>query len=305
MDPSKMPVSAAIDHIKHVVEHGGPNHSDYRDLARSFEVIHKNEFVIQNGLSSRIAFIPEFKTILEKHWRIFRTTATMQGFAYVKPNGYAGDFEIIERIYNKSITSVADLIMWDQFWQNNPAAEAVRNRSKILSDLVSESDPLIVLSVGCGPGLDVREAILARSAMRSVILLDNDERAIARAKANNVQECGISLNFKHRNALRYRSDDTVDLLWCSGLFDYLNDKTSVFLLKKFKNLISARGRVVIGNFSHDNPSRAYMEVVSEWILIHRSRDELMRLAIEAGFKRFEVEHDHTGVNLFLICYQGG
>lgn len=300
-----MVLNTAIDYIKQVIEEGGPNPSGYRDLARSFEILHKNEFVIQNGLSNRIAFIPEFKEVLEKHWRIFRTSATMQGFAYIKPNGYAGDFEIIERIYNKTISSEANLIKWDEFWQNNPAAEAVRNRSKILSDMISASAASTVLSVGCGPGLDIREAISSRGSMRTAILLDNDERAIARAKANNVHECGIELEFKHRNALRYRSNLAVDLLWCSGLFDYLNDKTAIFLLKKFKDLISIDGQVIIGNFSHENPSRAYMESVSQWILIHRSKDDLVRLAKEAGFTKFYVDHDHTGVNLFLVCHQGG
>ena len=73
--------------------------------------------------------------------------------------------------------------------------------------------------------------------------------------------------------------------------------------RRLKEMISAKGKVVIGNFSDNNASRPYMECIGSWVLIHRSADDLLRLAKEAGFSpsRTHIIADGTNVNLFLIA----
>jgi extracellular factor (EF) 3-hydroxypalmitic acid methyl ester biosynthesis protein len=93
------------------------------------------------------------------------------------------------------------------------------------------------------------------------------------------------------------------MIWSSGLFDYLNEKTAIFLLSRLRAMLAPNGRVILGNFSHVNPSRPYMEIVGEWFLIHRDEQDLRQMANAAGFdaEKISVTSDVTGVNLFLIA----
>ena len=70
--------------------------------------------------------------------------------------------------------------------------------------------------------------------------------------------------------------------------------------KYYKYLVNG-GEFIIGNFSHSNPTKRLMEVLSDWYLVHRSKRDLVRMAIEAKAKEelVEVEMEELGVNLFL------
>ncbi len=301
----KISPADAVHYLDTIVTNGGPDIEDYLPVANALNVIHQHEYVIKDGISTRTRTLQPFEGFLQRHWKIFRTTASMQGFAYAKPHGYAGDFEIIERIYNRSVTHLDHLRKWDIFWQRNPAAEAVRNRAALVNRFIEEQRPASLLSVGCGPALDIRDAASSNPDLIRIDFLDNDEKAIVRAKTNNAwaSDASRKVAFIVKNALRFKPTEPYDLVWCSGLFDYLNDKTFVFLLRRLKDMVATKGKLVVGNFSHDNPSRSYMESVSGWLLIHRSTADLIRLAIEAGFPSncTQVVADDTGVNLFIIA----
>lgn len=66
-------------------------------------------------------------------------------------------------------------------------------------------------------------------------------------------------------------------------------------------MLRAGGEVVVGNFSTANPSRAYMELLGDWHLHHRSAEGLRRLAERAGWEANSVRigAEALGVNLFL------
>jgi extracellular factor (EF) 3-hydroxypalmitic acid methyl ester biosynthesis protein len=295
----------AVKYLETVVETGGPDVPDYLPVANALNIIHQHEYVIKDGLSTRAQIFQPFEDFLQRHRKIFRTTASMQGFAYAKPHGYAGDFEIIERIYNRSVSDLDDVQKWDIFFQRTPATEAVRNRAVLVNRFIEEKRPASLLSVGCGPGLDIRDAASSNPDLIRVDLLDNDEKAILRARANNAWAVDASrtVSFIVKNALRFRPAKHYDLGWCSGLFDYLDDKTFVFLLRRLKDMVGINGRLAVGNFSPDNPSRSYMETIGGWLLIHRSVADLVRLAMEVGFSstRTRVITDQTGVNLFIVA----
>ena len=288
--------------VSHICAKGGPAPEDYEAVGRAFDVVHRHEFTIEEGLSTRIGRVPSFERIFKENGCAFASTATMQGFARLKPHGYAGDFEMIERIYNSNATKADRVKTWDTFFHLSDGARAVRNRAAVLKAIIAEREPSSILSVGCGPALDIAGALDACSSVIQIDLLDNDAAAIARARVNLASLAaaqGIDLCFLHRNALRLRADRHYDLIWCSGLFDYLNDRTAVHLLKRFRMALLPGGMMCIGNFGPDNPSRAYMEVVGEWFLIHRSAERLERLAMESGLKSVRVLSEESGLNLFL------
>ena len=92
-----------------------------------------------------------------------------------------------------------------------------------------------------------------------------------------------------------------DLIWSAGLFDYFKEKHFTYLINKYLKYLAKEGEFVIGNFSHVNPTKKLMEVLSDWYLNHRSKYDLIRMAVEAEAKEDQVSVDmeELGINLFL------
>lgn len=293
----------ALGVLQDIVDRGGPEVKDYADLAVGIETLHGAEFTLENGLSKRTSPRREVDDFFARNARTFCTTGSFQGFVRCRPHGYAGDFELIERIYNKSMSGFPDIARWDAFCLLNASTEAVRNRSAVFQALVKEVEPEDLLSVACGPALDVAAALTAGSSITRATLLDNDPNALRRA-AVNLGGANLDLSYREGNALRCRPDRPHGLIWCSGLFDYLSDRASVLLLRRLFEALKPGGVLAIGNFAEGQASRAYMETVGHWLLVHRTEDDIRALAAAAGIPpgRAEVRADETGVNLFLVAH---
>ena len=107
----------------------------------------------------------------------------------------------------------------------------------------------------------------------------------------------------HSNVFRYRNRDTHDIIWAAGLFDYLNDKAFVSLLRKFKEWLKEDGEVIVGNYNEaHNPSRDYMEILGDWHLIHRTESQLLALANKAGFGDAEIHVSRMPDNIILYLH---
>ena len=130
--------------------------------------------------------------------------------------------------------------------------------------------------------------------------VEQDANAIAYA-GNLCAQFADRIVFHHSNALRFRPRQTAQLVWSAGLFDYLDKKVFVALLRRLWHSVIAGGELVLGNFSPANPTRAYMEIFGEWFLNHRSSADLILLAQKAGIssKSLHVACETEGVNLFL------
>ncbi len=66
-------------------------------------------------------------------------------------------------------------------------------------------------------------------------------------------------------------------------------------------MVASGGELVIGNFSDQNGTQSYMEVVGEWILQHRSSEQLTALAMHCDIDpgHIRIGEEAEGVNLFL------
>jgi SAM-dependent methyltransferase len=222
-----------------------------------------------------------------------------------KPYGYAGDFELIDRIYCQRNSTDKNLYKWDKFFHTLEGAQAVRNRTKYFKDLVSETankhGNARVLNLGSGPCRDLNE-YLETSSDQSVRFecLDMDKTAIEYGEVvcDNFSD---HIEFINKNALTFNPNYKYELIWSAGLFDYFNDKIFVRLVRRIYALVKNGGELVIGNFSTYNPSRVFMEVYGQWFLHHRNEETLIELAIKAGVPRelIKVSKEEIGVNLFL------
>jgi len=279
-------------YIDNLLQKNGPEENDY-DFVNNLIV----EVERQNKAES-----------FRKHIAPILNMSTLFGHSYLKPYGYAGDFLIIDRIYQKYVSSDSIYSKWDLFYHSLGASRAVRNRKSYFVEKlhsIRKKGGFKILILASGPATDVFE-YLCNSPDKSLHfhLLDFDKRAIDYAKDKN---CGFKENLTYitANALKFNTTEKYDLIWSAGLFDYFNDKVFLHLLKSYKKNLSEHGEMIIGNFSTANPTKSIMEVVSKWFLNYRDENLLFDLACKAGVRKecICIEKEPLGVNLFLKINQ--
>jgi len=289
-----------FDFIKNLVNKGGPTSEDYAELDSWLEETSDH---IKSGKITEIQISELLSTLGDA-----ATTKTLQGFVLKKPHGYAGDFEIIDKIYKKYTSQQPHLKKWDDYFHTHAATEAVRNRVHYFSTQIieatinSKKEKTQILNLASGPGRDMLHFFQTTPDLSEKVHFDcieQDINAIEFAKTI----CSAYLDkitFSQKNTLRFTTKKRYDLIWSAGLFDYFDDKIFVFLLSRLKDLLTTEGKIVIGNFYSTNPSKAYMNLFN-WSLNHRSPNTLRSLAIQAGFleKNIKIHKEPTGVNLFL------
>lgn len=239
---------------------------------------------------------------------------TNQGLSLSKPHGYAGDYEIIDRMYREHTSDDPALRNWDLYFHSQAGPRAVRNRKAYFIDLLGGlvrtsgggDGEAHVLNVASGPARDVADFFRTAddSEHLAIDCVDADADAIAYAR----RVCAPYLDqvkFHHGNALRFSSDRSYRLIWSAGLFDYFGDKGFKFLLERLLGMLADDGELVVGNF-RENATRDYMEVIGDWDLHYRSEDELVSLAEACGAapEDIRVGREAEGVNLFLHVKRG-
>lgn len=283
-----------IAFLREVIANGGPETEQYDTLHLVFDAI-SSAFKAGNITAAELEAL---QTGLEE-------TDTILGHVKSKPFGYAGDFLIIDKIYREQVTADQRFEKWDNFWHEQPACRAVRNRKDYfihtILDALQHQPALRLLNVASGPARDLAEiySLIDPSRLQTVCV-EADEHAINYAKELN-ESHAAQVAFVHRNIFRFNTAEQFDIVWSAGLFDYFEDKIFVKLLRKFMSWTKPGGEVIIGNFGDHNPTRNYMELMGDWYLHHRSAEELMNMALEAGASRGDVSvgREDEGVNLFL------
>ena len=283
-----------LDDLQKIIKQGGPKPEEDQQLSALLLRLYL-DFQAQ-----RIS-----KTELEDlRNRMNLTPETMHGFTYLKPNGYAGCYEIINRIYQHYHSQKPELYHWDRYSQTHPATQAVRNRKDYFIQLIHSKletqDQLHVLNIASGPSRDLHDLFREQPNLPVHIhCIEQDAKAIDYA-SNLCQPYLDKITFHEQNALRFKLPEKFDLVWSAGLFDYLQDGLFIKLLRRLEKQTKSGGEIVIGNFSLNNPSRAYMELF-EWKLIHRSDQTLLQLALDSGVKakQLTIESEPLGINHFL------
>jgi hypothetical protein len=103
-----------------------------------------------------------------------------------KPNGYAGDFFLLDAIYRDCpATDDPAGRLLDTLFLESPLAETVRQRKDTLVESLvqaareSENKPLRLLDLACGPCTDVREALArVEDGVLSFVCVDFDQKAL-------------------------------------------------------------------------------------------------------------------------------
>lgn len=291
-----------VAEIEAIIEQGGPEANQYNYVDYLFEELSQK---IQKGeIEMNVA------TELINQCTFLNTSDSVMGHIRQKPFGYAGDYMIIERIYLNQPDASTDYYKWDEYSLSHLAAQAVRNRKdyfkSVMKNRIQQSDKqLRLLDVASGPARDLKELFekIEKTDLQ-VTCVEMDSRAIEHAKSLNINHLE-QIEFVNQNIFKFRTEEKFDIVWSAGLFDYFDDKGFKMVLRKLIDCASEKGEIIIGNFNDENPSRTYMEMVGDWILHHRSEDQLIKLAIEAGANpaKIWVGQEPEGINLFLHIWK--
>lgn len=287
-------MNAALEHLKSIYEAGGPSREEYPALMNSIQQVAH----MKRNMPSQ-----EYRPLIASVMGSSFSKDTMQGFSFAKPYGYSGDFEIIERIYHRYISTEPHLARWDVFFQSSEAAQAVRNRKEYFKRCMEHlnlTPRSRVLNIASGPASDLFEYVLDTSSMAHFDCIDADENAIQYASRKFAPiECNV--HFTHKNLFKFNPGETTyDAIWSAGLFDYFNDDVFVSVLNKLHPWLHEGSTLVVGNFSENNPAEHYMSVF-DWELTYRSRERLIELAKMSLFRhcKIQVDSEPHGINLFL------
>lgn len=243
---------------------------------------------------------------------------------YTKPLGYAGDYEMMNMIMRNGYEGsslFAKLV--NAYLLNQAPPRAVRSRVRFLnSKIVQEANRVArlgrvtsVYSIGCGPAREAEEFVAENPLADRVQfrLMDFNEETLHYARSRMDE----TVRSHHRRTSVTLVKNTVqrllrgggvstpeeqqhDLIYCSGLYDYLNNRIIKALNTYLYDQLKPGGLLVTGNFAPWTPRQNLMEHLSEWFLIYRGNNELATLAPDqAAPEDCTVCAESSGCNIFL------
>lgn len=298
--PAEFDLQSHRQMLQCLVQKGGPTVSEYKELT---DAINQSLEAVMRGALSADNLLAVWVGLGD----CVTSTKTMQGFVHMKPHGYAGDFEVIDRIYQRWISPDPRLAKWDEYFHTLTSSRTVRNRKAYFQSWLrqwedqNQSHEIRVLNIGCGPSRDVFEYLDNHPNSRAIFeCVDHEPKAIAYAK-DVCRSFLDRIEFQQANAFRYQPACPPNLIWSAGLFDYLNNRLATSLLRRLWRWLPPGGELVVGNFSPANSTRAFMELLGGWMLHHRTEGDLASLARQAGIpdNAIRIEHESEKVNLFL------
>lgn len=238
--------------------------------------------------------------------------------AYFKPRGYAGDYEMMNHLYREEPVgkTLFDKCL-HKYFVDEPAGEAVKNRGQYLYTKIKEvidlNQPEVkILSVASGPALEQQlflknsNEYIGRRIQFNCI--DQDEESLKHAQLqiksiDRVVQSGFDFNFRNlaiKNIIvQGLPEGNYDLIYTAGLFDYFTEPVATAAAMKLFAAIKPGGKLIIGNFSKNNPSVPFMELVLDWNLIYRSPEDLKRIFAPVT-NNIIIEQEALGINLFAV-----
>lgn len=247
---------------------------------------------------------------------------------YKKPLGYAGDYEMMDMIYRdpyEGDTLFAKLLN-KYFCHHVKVAEANRNRTPFLLKKIEQAAGngirdgrrSRILSLACGPANEAVEFIRKNkmSSHTELTFIDIEPEALyytneilLEAKMQNERQTKINVYYiplshliKGTSSYSASLLEHQDLVYCSGLFDYLSEEICKKTIQRLFKMLGKGGTLVIGNVDPCNEFKTCMEYCAEWYLIYRTPGDLLQLANEAVKEEAHIfcEAEPTGINNFLI-----
>lgn len=322
------------------VECGGLKGSEERQK-REAEVLQKLGPIVSLEIESHFADYERVTAGLEEGVRRVHRAHLMKvvhrfilqsPFSYrcfTKPLGYAGDYGMVKLMLGnpfQGATLFAKLLNF-AFLETGPV-EAHQNRikylvktlRKVVSERAAKGLRTRVLNLGCGPAEEIQRFIesdpLAESCDFELLDFNPETLKYTEGKMKEAQaRSGHQVNVRFieesiqgflREASRGGSypKESYDLVYCAGLFDYLQQRFCAKLTEVMSGLTKEGGLAMVTNVSKENSIPAVMADFLEWTLVERTKEEMIALAPDSNLTLLkELKSDSTRINLFLELHK--
>jgi len=259
--------------------------------------------------------------------------------AHAKPRGYAGDYRLMmlyvreqhegPSLYGKFLHKVS---------QNYTLGRAVVGRVDLLRDAVAaavsqkteSNKPVRVVSIASGPAVELRNwlhGLVELDRPVELVLVDQDDEALEYAHGLlNEQLIDVHrgrlpvdlrcTHFSVRQILKPRNAEETtmaelafhdaDLIYTSGLYDYLPMPVAVALTRRLYEWTRPGGRLLLGNLREAPDTSWIMDYVVSWHLQYRTPPDMLAMADGLSPKpsRIDVTIDDSEHCLFLDIVRG-
>lgn len=221
-------------------------------------------------------------------------------WSFEKPRGYSGDAGLLDIIYrhpDAAATVAAASELGSEIFAYTIEATtsvAARERREILarevdaaSDRTEKAD---VLAVACGY---LREAELSEAfrdgKLGRWVALDQDAESVEVVAAANPDTAIVPM-IGNVSGLMRRSYDlgSFDLVYASGLYDYLPYAVAVRLTQRLVEMLKPGGAYLFANYSNEIRTDGYMETFMDWPLLLRSDEDMLQI-VNAAVDRNSVD----------------
>jgi SAM-dependent methyltransferase len=211
-------------------------------------------------------------------------------WSFEKPRGYSGDATLMDFIYGHESTTdrVAKASKLGktlfEYTSTAPSSHAAIDRRDILARYVDEvaaaSGPSTeVLSIAAG---HLREAghseALREKALKRWVALDQDPLSVGMIARDFHGTAVEAIDGSVRSLLTGRlQPGRFDLVYASGLYDYLIDKVAIKLTQRCLDMLKPNGTFLFANYSYPIIVDGYMETFMNWPLLLRSEADMWKI----------------------------
>ncbi len=253
--------------------------------------------------------------------------------AYLKPLGYAGDYQVMVFYYNNALEGDSVFAqVFHKFGTEHPLSAGVRTRKDFIVDVMGEeltrvvavggADSLFrVTSLGCGPAREVADfakkwghwpgcvhwTLIDQEDEALSVAYQTSRRALAQCEGQGTVQC---LNFSFAQLFR---DPTIvkaglpqDFIFSTGLVDYLREATAQQLVAVLYDRLAPGGLLALGNAVGPNDYFFSAEFMLDWTIFYRTKEEMLRLAkAVAGEAQVKVALEPGKAYYFLLVRKPG
>lgn len=249
--------------------------------------------------------------IREKCSRLYAESGIIN-HALNKPHGYAGDYEILECIYDlkshdKTTTDLGIVI--DNWALNLSLPRAVRSRKNALYFWLFEyglaaDETLDVLSIGSGSARELRELPNEILSRMNITLIDRDRNSLEYAEQRLLAKVpNLNLTLMDKQFNRVTLKNKFDIIYSFGVFDYLIDRVIDNCFKQYTPLLKTNGKFIYSIKNSFQYQDWFYDIFTNWRFVARGIDDGARLATQAGLTIKETCRLESDVAAVYICEQ--
>ncbi len=234
------------------------------------------------------------------------------------PQGYQGDYLMLEAVYRNTPLSTGIGYYLDKYLLSSTLSVAVRARRETLRDIlkkeIEKRESPKILDIACGSCrelLELSSDIIKTGARTICVDFDSDALTFSADRLSYADHLIENVEFRRYNALRMVNHDrnlrefgVQDVIYSTGLFDYLEDEVLIRLLSSLYKLLAPKGSL-IASFKD---CQRYKSYYNEWFLEwdgfkQRTLKDMYNLFKEAGipYTALTTVRESSGVIIFFTA----